>query len=144
MVSSKKEDETMTQSNQKKYFQVTAKCGHLGRLRYIPINFAIYAENAHEAAQYAKRLPRVKKQCKDAILACVEITHEEYMALLDANRRESYLKAKCHRQVVIDEDFESRIRTMEGRARKEKRPLSMKYRKWKHEGRYQLAYGEAE
>ena len=86
----------------------------------------------------------MKKQCKDAILACVEITHEEYMALLDANRRESYLKAKCHRQVVIDEDFESRIQTMEGRARKEKRPLSMKYRKWKHEGRYQFAYGEAE
>ena len=134
----------MNQASQTKYFQVTAKCGHLGRLRYIPINFPVYAKNAHEAAQLAKRFPRVKKQCKDAILSCVEITREEYMALLDANRRDSYLTAKCQRQVIIDETFVERIKTMEGHARKEKCPLSMKYRKWKHEGRYQLAYGEAE
>ena len=126
----------MTQPSQKKYFQVTAKCGHLGKRRYIPINFAVYAENAHEAAQLAKRFPRVKKQCKDAILACIEITHEEFMALLDANRRDSYLQAKCRRQVAIDEEFEARIQTMEGRSKKEKRPLSMKYRAWKAEGRY--------
>lgn len=134
----------MTQNNKKKYFQVTAKCGHLGKLRYIPINFAIYAENAHEASQFAKKLPRVKKQCKDAILACEEITYEEYMALLDANRKSSYLTAKCRRQVIVDENFESQIQSMERHTRKEKRPLSMKYRKWKHKGRYQLAYGEIE
>ena len=134
----------MAQTNQKKYFQVTAKCGHIGRLKYIPINFAVCAENAREAAQFVKRFPRVKKQCKDAILACVEITHEEYMALLDANRRDTYLRAKCHRQVVADEDFIARIQTTEGHARKERRPLSMKYRKWKYEGRYKIAFGEAE
>ena len=92
----------MNQTTQKKYYQVTAKCGHIGRMRYIPVNFPVYAKNAHEASQFTKRLPRVKKQCKDAILACVEITYEEYMALLDANRRDPYLKAKCHRQIDVD------------------------------------------
>ncbi len=128
----------MTQTNQKKYFQVTAKCGHVGKGRYVPINFAVCAESAHQASQFARRLPRVKKQLKDAILACVEITHEEYMVLLDANRRDPYLKAKCHREIAAEE-IESRTESTVIRERKEERPLSMKYRKWKHEGRYLLA-----
>ena len=128
----------MAQTNQKKYFQVTAKCGHVGKGRYVPINFAVYAENAHEASQRALTFPRVKRNRKDAIIDCVEITHEEYMVLLDANRRDPYLKAKCHRQIAAEE-IESRTESIVIRGRKEKRPLSMKYRKWKHEGRYLLA-----
>ena len=126
----------MTQNQETKFFQVTAKCGHVGRLNYIPINFAIYAKSASEAAQFAKRLPRVKKQLKDAIIACVEISEDEYHALLDSNRRNPYLNAKCRREACQDESlYESVVRT-EGKRRKEEKPLSMKYRYWKHVGRY--------
>ena len=35
----------------KKYFSVTTKCGHVGRLNCVWIDFAIYAESAKEFYQ---------------------------------------------------------------------------------------------
>ena len=32
------------------YYLVSCKCGHVGRDKYIPINFAVIAENGEEAA----------------------------------------------------------------------------------------------
>ncbi len=52
-----------------RYFIVTAKCGHVGRDNYIPIDFAVKAESASKAASYARDLPRVKHDHKDAILS---------------------------------------------------------------------------
>lgn len=125
----------MTQNQETKFFQVTAKCGHVKKNNYVPVNFAIYAKNASEAAQFAKRLPRVKKHLKDAIIACVEISEEEFQVLRDNNRRDPYLNAKRHRDIEHGESFLERIVHTE-RKRKEEKPLSMKYRYWKHVGRY--------
>lgn len=124
----------MTQKT--KYFQVTAKCGHVGKLNYVPVNFAVCAESASEAAQRVRDYPRVKKQLKDAIIAVVEIDGNEYRSLLDTNRRDPYLKAKCHRDIDKDETFIERIVYAEAREQMEDKPFSMKYLYWKREGRY--------
>lgn len=126
----------MKEKPNKKYYLVTAMCGHVGKLHYVPKNFPVHAKSASEAAQLVKKFPRVKKGRKDAILKCVEITYEQFLAQRDANRRDSYLNAKCHADVVEDEDFIESVQCIERRERKQKRPLSMKYRAWKAQGRY--------
>ena len=120
----------------KKYFLVTAMCGHVGRLSYIPKNFAVRAYTASEASQLVKKFPRLKKQRKDVILNCIEINRKQYLIQRDINRRDPYLNAKCHADVEEDEYFLDSIQHIKRKERKEKRPLSMKYRAWKAEGRY--------
>ena len=61
-----------------RYFNVTAKCGHVGRGYYIPITFAVKAESAAEAASVARDLPRVKHHHKDAILSVKEVNRYEF------------------------------------------------------------------
>ena len=126
----------MKENKRIKYFLVTAKCGHVGKLKYVPVNFAVYAPSASEAAQLVKAFPRVKKHRKDSIINCAEITREQYLIQKDINRRDPYLKANCHSDVDMNEKFMDAIEQIERRERKEKRPLSMKYRAWKAEGRY--------
>lgn len=120
----------------KKYFLVTAMCGHVGKMRYVPKNFAVKANSASEAAQLAKTFPRVKRHRKDAILSCVEITHEQYLTQRAINRQDRYLNAKCDADLVWDEEFCESVKTIHRKHRKEKRPLSMKYREWKVYGRF--------
>lgn len=121
--------------NKRRCFLVTAMCGHVGKRKYIPVNFAVYAENASDAAQLVKTFSRVKKHRKDAILSCVEITVDQYLIQKDINRRDPYLNAKCHADASLDDSIYERICSIEGKRRKEKRPFSMKYRAWKAEGR---------
>ena len=61
------------------YYQITAKCGHVGRNFYIPIDFFVKASSATEAAAIARKAPRVKHHHKDAILSVQQITHEEFL-----------------------------------------------------------------
>ena len=76
----------------KKYFQVVAKCGHVGRKNYIEIAFPIIAESINEATQIARNMPRVKHHMKDAISSASEITEDEYLVLRDKNDKNAYLK----------------------------------------------------
>jgi hypothetical protein len=89
----------MKTTNQQ-YYKVIAKCGHVGRKHYIPIQFAIIAENGKEAAQIARNLPRVKKDHKDAILMCEKISYEVYQEILQNNHNDPYLKCKNHNEQV--------------------------------------------
>ena len=136
MVTSQKGGKTMNGNPSKKYYLVTAMCGHVGKRKYVPINFAVRAENASEAAQLVKTFPRVKRHRKDAILECVEITREQYLIQKNINRRDPYLNAKCHAGVEMEEDFMKRVQSIKRKKKKERRPLSMKYRAWKAEGKY--------
>lgn len=77
-----------------KYYIVTAKCGHVGRDYYIPIDFPIRAESRIEAAKVARYIPRVKHHHKDAILNCREVSFEEYKAVRETNKTDTYLL--CH------------------------------------------------
>ena len=58
---------------EKKYYIVKAKCGHVGRDKYIPIDFPIMAKNKKEAAAIVRKKSRVKKNHKDAILSVIEV-----------------------------------------------------------------------
>ncbi len=126
----------MNTNTESKYYLVTAMCGHIGRLKYIPINFAVYASSTKDASKLVRGFPRVKKQRKDAIISCVEISYEQYLIQLNINRNSSYLAAKRRKDVDMDDEFIKSIHHIEKRAEKERRPLSRKYRTWKAEGRY--------
>ena len=91
------------------YFKVVAKCGHVGRNKYIPIQFAVIAENASEAAQKVRYFPRVKHDHKDAILLVERIRVKEYKEINRNNRRDPYLQ--CHSKYEQDriEDLKERL-----------------------------------
>lgn len=79
--------------NNIKFFKVTAKCGHVGKHFYLPVDFAIYAENAKIAAKIARNKSRVKHHQKDAILSVKEIDYLEYLDLLEKNKNNPYLNS---------------------------------------------------
>ena len=58
---------------EEKYYIVKAKCGHVGRDKYIPIDFPIKAKSKTEAAAIVRKKARVKKDHKDAVLSVVEV-----------------------------------------------------------------------
>lgn len=77
-----------------KYYIVTAKCGHVGKGCYIPIDFPVRAESKTKAAKIVRNFPRVKHHHKDAILDCCEVSFEEYSAIREKNKTDIYLY--CH------------------------------------------------
>lgn len=76
------------------YYIVTAKCGHVGKGNFIPIDFPVRAESKSEAAKITRGFPRVKHHHKDAILGCREVSVEEYNAAREKNQADTYLS--CH------------------------------------------------
>ncbi|MFP3041067.1 hypothetical protein LQZ19_04495 [Treponema primitia] len=62
------------------FFEVKAKCGHVGRGYYYEGIFYIKAENAKEAAAKGRLIPRVKHDHKDAILSVIPLTYAEFKA----------------------------------------------------------------
>ena len=61
------------------FFEVEAKCGHVGKNKYILKNFYIKTDSAKKAAYIIRNVPRVKHDHKDAIRNVREITYEEYI-----------------------------------------------------------------
>lgn len=78
----------------KKYFKVTAKCGHVGRGYYYPGEFFVMADSAKEAASKVRCFPRVKHDHKDAILSVDEITKIESIYGMARKRNTAYYY--CH------------------------------------------------
>ena len=81
-----------------RYFNVTAKCGHVGRGYYIPITFAVKAESAAEAASVARDLPRVKHHHKDAILSVKEVDLYEFEDQSHVNNYDPYLRCSSKKE----------------------------------------------
>ncbi len=115
----------------KRYFKVTAKCGHVGKGNYVPIAFAVRAESRSEASQKVMGYHRVKKQLNDAIISCEEIDKKSYKELMHVNAENPYLKCKCNRQQREIMDFVSLICKNEynEERRKIEPAKSMKYRR---------------
>ena len=93
-----------------KYFLVTAKCGHVRKSKYIPVIFAVKAENGKDAAAIVCKIPRVKHDHADAILNVSEVMVDEYDKQRIANENDPFLKVtnkKEHKTVQIL--FEHRI-----------------------------------
>ena len=78
----------------KKYYEVIAKCGHVGRKHYIPVKFAVVSKSGKEAAKKVRQFSRVKHDHKDAILNVRCITIEEFLEIKEINNNDPYLN--CH------------------------------------------------
>lgn len=75
------------------YYIVKAKCGHVGRNKYIIIDFPIKASTKKEAASIARQLPRVKHHHKDAILEITEIDYDSYISMKRELRKSPYMRS---------------------------------------------------
>ena len=92
-----------------RYFEVTAKCGHVGKGYYIPIRFAIYAKDGEHAAKITRKKARVKHDRPDAIINVKKISREEFINLRAQNAADPYLHCKNVQQQRAIEDIQSRI-----------------------------------
>ena len=78
-----------------KYYEVKAKCGHVGRNYYVLKNFAVMAENGRKAAEATRSFPRVKHHHKDAIRDVTEIDETRYLEIMNINEADPYFQCKC-------------------------------------------------
>ena len=72
------------------FFRVQAKCGHVGRNKYIEKSFYVKASSGKEAAHIVRYRPRVKHDHKDAILSVEHITQNEFKKGIEINRSDKY------------------------------------------------------
>lgn len=73
-----------------RYYEVEAKCGHVGRNNYIIKKFYVCAEDGKNAALKVRKSPRVKHHHKDAIRGVTEIDYNEYLIGLNETSNDSY------------------------------------------------------
>lgn len=73
------------------YYIVEAKCGHVGKDKYILIKFPIKASSKKEAATKARLLPRVKHHHKDAIRDVREVDYDAFASQIEENKYNTYL-----------------------------------------------------
>jgi hypothetical protein len=95
--------------DEKKYYEVVAKCGHVGRRNCIMIHFAVMAHDGKQAAARVKKYKRVKRDHKDCIQSVTEISFEQFMTLRAKTDADPYLHSKSKWQQKQIEDFEWRL-----------------------------------
>lgn len=78
-------------SEKERFFEVVAKCGHVGRNFYVLKTFALSASSRKDAAEKARSLPRVKHHYKDAIRSVSEISYERFSEICRENDNDPYL-----------------------------------------------------
>ena len=92
------------------FYIVRAKCGHVGRQHYIPVDFPIKAKDAKEAAFLAKKMARVKRDHKDAIINVKQVSKESYLKQIEINQHDPYLCIKtAHEQDKIVDMIKDRF-----------------------------------
>jgi hypothetical protein len=79
------------------FFEVTAKCGHVGKGQYYKAKFYVKAENGKEAAAFVRTLPRVKHDHKDAIIAVGKVDYTAFKEGNTAKRLNPYFNC-CNKQ----------------------------------------------
>ena len=93
----------------KRYYSVTAKCGHVGKNFYIPIEFAVYAENGKSAAALVRKKPRVKRHHLNAIIKVRAIEFNEFMRIKELNDMDEYLKCTNIQQQRLIKGLEDKV-----------------------------------
>jgi len=93
-----------------KFFIVRAKCGHVGRQHYVPIDFPIRAKDAKEAAEIIRITGRVKHNHKDAILEVASVSKYEYINQKSDNQNDPYLNVRSkHEQLKVLDQIKDRF-----------------------------------
>lgn len=72
------------------YYKVEAKCGHVGKNKFISKLFFVEADSGKEAANKVRFFPRVKHNRKDAILNCTIINKDEFLEGIYLNSLDPY------------------------------------------------------
>ena len=95
----------------KKYFEVLAKCGHVGRDKYYEGKFYIAANDAKEAAKVIRQTGRVKHDRKDAIISVQGITYKQYKKGCYKHNNEAFFNCKCiQEQNAVYDDIKDNIK----------------------------------
>lgn len=92
-----------------RFYEVEAKCGHVGLTNCVWIKFAVKAKTSKEAADTVKRYGRVKRNHKDCIRGVSEISYDEYRILARENKYDPYLNARNIREQRAIPDFDERV-----------------------------------
>ena len=97
------------------FFEVKAKCGHVGKNKYIVKNFYNKTDNAKKAAFIIRNTPRVKHNHKDAIRQVREITYEEYIEGVKQNKKDLYfhIHNSSDQKRILSSDIEDENRIKE-------------------------------
>ena len=93
-----------------KYYEIKAKTGHVGRNNFYVATFYVYGINGREAAEFVRKLPRVKHHDKQAILSVKEISQRDYKAGKEKTRRDPFFF--CHsiqEQRILCSDLNDRV-----------------------------------
>lgn len=81
------------------YYFVIAKCGHVGKGKYIDVIFPIMAETKKEASQMVLLKPKVKKQLSNAISSVFEVSKEEFDEQMNINKEDIYIHSHCKQEI---------------------------------------------
>jgi len=83
-----------------KYYEVSAKCGHVGRNNYIIKKFYVKAETGEDAAEIVINKPRVKHHRKDVIIDTKKITEDEYIQGIKEMKEDMYFQVHCKQEQI--------------------------------------------
>lgn len=104
------------------FFEVTAKCGHVGKGNFYMGLFYVRAESGSAAAALVRQKPRVKHNHKDAILSVANICYNEYAAGQAAYRANPYFNCKSKQeQRIYEAEISADIHIETGFGKREKR-----------------------
>lgn len=81
------------------YYFVIAKCGHVGKGKYIDVIFPIMAETKKEASQMVLLKPKVKKQLSNAISSVFEVSKEEFDEQMNINKEDIYIHSHYKQEI---------------------------------------------
>lgn len=79
---------------EKKYFEVYALFGHVGKGKYVIRPVYVKAENGRKAAEMARVFPRVKHDVPEAIQSVKEISYEEYYEGIKQKNQDPFFTCK--------------------------------------------------
>ena len=92
------------------FYEVKAKCGHVGKKYYYEGTFYEVAEDGKQAASNARIRPRVKHNHPDAILSVKKITLEEYLYGKQQKNEEIYFKCEnVQDQNIFWKEIENKV-----------------------------------
>lgn len=107
----------------KKMYEVSAKCGHVGRGYYVEKVFAVKADSAKDAAAMVRQFPRVKHHHKDAIRYVELIDESRFMEIREVNQQDPYMICQskqeqnklCRMTLKLKKEEDREIRIEEGK-----------------------------
>lgn len=90
----------MIDYKERHYYIVIAKCGHVGKGKYLEVRFPVYADSAHEAAQMILMRPKVKRHLKNAISNTYEVDYNKYLKEKELFENNDYIRAHYKKEII--------------------------------------------